>query len=239
MTAVVVVLLLALAALVVVLLDRVGQAEGESRAAAALTGPLGRVVAVHVMQRPFVTQALRGRYAQVRVTSGGLCIGEMAGATLRADLRNVHLPLGALLRGRVVEVVCEHVDGEILLPYGELARAARIPGLELQLDGERLMASAAVPVPGISQLARVRGEAVLSLAGEGTVWMRVRGVSVVGIAVPSLVLKQLVPALNVPIPLPELPYGLHVDALRPSQEGLTVHGSARATVFRAAVDPIG
>ena len=123
------------------------------------------------------------------------------------------------------------VEGRIVLPYGEIARVSRIPGLTLTYQGQRLVASASLPVPGINQLARVSGQAVLSVI-EGAVWLRVRGLSVAGISLPSLVVNQLLPSLNVPIPLPALPYGLRLDELKPVPSGLVVCGSARDVVFR-------
>ncbi|MDQ2796235.1 MAG: DUF2993 domain-containing protein, partial [Actinomycetota bacterium] len=181
----------------------------------------------------FLTQALRGCYRSIHVSGGGLRIGDVTGATLEASLRNVYLPVRDLLGRRATELPCEHVEGQIVLPYGELARVAKIPALELSLDGNgRLVASAALPVPGISQLARVSGEAVLTLGSGNAVRLRIRGIAVAGITVPSLVLNQLLPSLNVAIPLPQLPYGLRLDELRPTRGGLVVCGSADAVVFR-------
>jgi hypothetical protein len=224
-----IVLLLAVA---VVLLDRNCAALAERKASEYLSAPFGHPAIVRVHGRPFVTQALRGCYGDVQVSGGGLRIGEMTGATLDAQLHNVYLSLRELLGRRAEELPCESVRGQLVLPFGELARVATIPGLELTQVGERLMASAALPIPGFSQLARVNGEAVWSVGGGGSLWLRIRGVSVAGINVPSLVLNQLLPALNVAIPLPELPYGLRVDDLRPSPAGLVVSGSAAAVVFR-------
>lgn len=218
--------------LALALLDRVCATLAERKASEYLSAPFGHPATVRVHGAPFLTQALRGRYAEVEVSGGGLRIGEMTGATLSARLRNVYLPLRDLLGGRTTELPCEHVEGRIVLPFGELARVAKIPGLELELAGERLLASAALPVPGISQLARISGEAVLSLRGGGAVWLRIRGVSVAGISLPGIVLNQLLPTLNVPIPLPELPYGLRLDELRPTPAGLLACGSAEAVVFR-------
>jgi hypothetical protein len=137
-----------------------------------------------------------------------------------------------LLGGRATELPCERVEGRILLPYGELARVSRIPGLMLSDDGGRLVASASLPVPGVSQLARVSGAAALTVAG-GAVWLRVRGLSVAGISLPRLVVTQLMPSLNVPIPLPPLPYGLRLEELQPMAAGLLVCGSADDVVFKA------
>lgn len=212
-------------------LDRVCAALAERKASEYLAEPFGHPATVRVRGTPFLTQALRGRYRDVEVV-GGLRIGEISGATLVAHLTNVYLPLRELLGRRTTELPCEHVEGRMILPYAELARVARIPGLVLAFEGERLVASAALPVPGFSQLARVTGEAILTHAGTGSVWLRINGVTVVGISLPGIILNQLLPTLNVPIPLPALPYGLRIDELRPTANGLVVDGSADAVVFR-------
>jgi hypothetical protein len=227
---IVVAALVAVALIVVPLVDRLLAALAERKASEYLSEPFGHPATVRVHGAPFLTQALRGRYRDVEVL-GGLRIGDINGATLVAHLTNAYLPLRDLLGGRARELPCERVQGRLVLPYPELARLSRIPGLTLRFDGERLMAHAALPVPGISQLARISGEAVLSLTPTGAVWLQVRRVSVAGITLSSLVLNQLLPTLNVPIPLPTLPYGLRLDELRPTAGGLVVDGSADAVVF--------
>jgi len=229
---VVLVVFLALS-LAVALADRVCVGFAERKAAEYLSEPFALPPTVRLHGTPFLTQALRGRYGDIEVSGSGLRIGEMAGATLNAHLYNAILPLRELLGGRTTSLPCEHVDGRIVLPYGELARISRIPGLTLSYEKGRLVASAAVPVPGVSQLARVSGDARLTVVG-GAVWLRVRGLSVAGISLPSLVVRQLLPSLNVPIPLPPLPYGLRLDELRPVAAGLLVCGSAQDVVFAAS-----
>jgi hypothetical protein len=230
--AVVAVLLVALA-LGLPVLDRVLADLAERKAADYLTGPFGSPATIRVLGTPFLTQVLRGRYRDVEVV-GGPRIGDINGATLVAHLTNVYLPLRDLLGRRTTELPCERVEGRLLVPYSEVARVAKIPGLALAFEGERLMASASlpVPVPGISQLARIQGEAVLSPAAGGPVWLQLRGISVAGITLPSLALSQLLPTLNVPIHLPAMPFGLRLDELRPTANGLVVDGSAEAVVFR-------
>jgi hypothetical protein len=166
------------------------------------------------------------------VAGGGLQVGEISGATLNARLSNVLLPPRELLGRRTQEVACEHVAGRLLVPYGELARVSRVPGLTLSFERGRLFAGAALPVPGISQLASVRGQAGLLVDGN-TVWLRVSELSVAGLSVTTLLLRQLMPRMNVAIALPNLPWGLHIDHLEPSEAGLVVHVSAAAVLFRA------
>ncbi len=236
MLIVLVILAVILAVIVIGLpvLDRVLAATAERKASEYLSAPFGHPATVRVLGTPFLTQALRGRYRDVEVV-GGLRIGDITGATLVAHLSNAYLPPRELLGRRTRELPCEHVAGRLLIPYSELSRVARIPGLSLAYRGDRLMATAALPVPGISQLARISGEAVLTLSAGGGVWLRIRGVSVAGISLPSVVLSQLLPTLNVPIQLPPLPYGLRLDELRPTPNGLAVDGSAEAVVFHRPV----
>lgn len=231
---VVIVFVILALALGAALVDRIGASLAERKASEFVSQPFGQPANVRVHGTPFLTQALRGRYTDVEVSGGGLVIGEMAGATLDAHLYNVLLPLRELLGGRTTELPCERVEGRIVLPYGELARVSRIPGLSLTYVGGRLTATAAVPVPGIGQLARVSGEAVLRIMPGGAVWLRVRGIAVAGISLPSFIMKQLIPSLSVPIALPSLPYGLVLDELIPSESGLVVRASAVDVVFAAA-----
>lgn len=229
--ALVVVFVLLALALAVALADRIGASLAERKASEFVSVPFGHRANVRVHGRFFLNQALRGRYSDVEVSGGGLQVGEMSGATLVAHLHNVLLPIGELLGGRATRLPCERVEGRIVLPYGELARVSRIPGLTLTYEDGRLMASAAVPVPGISQLARLSGEAVLRIMPGDAVWLRVRRVAVAGISLPTLLLRQLVPTLSVPIALPALPYGLHLDEISPSPAGLVVRTSASDVVL--------
>ncbi|GAB2472906.1 LmeA family phospholipid-binding protein [Jatrophihabitans fulvus] len=237
LVAIAVVLLVTLA-LAAVLLDRLVAAEAERRAGLALVPAFGRPATVTVRDRPFATQLLRGRYRHVHVEGGGLRLGDLTGVALDARLRSVHLPLRHLLRRRVAEIACERVEGRVTLPYGELARVAGVPGLELRPSRDRVLATAVLPLPGIGQLARVTGRAALT-HDSGDVWLRVRGLSVAGIQVPSLVLNQLLPALEVPIPLPALPWGLRIEQLDPQPHGLVAIGSADAVVFRPLRPSVG
>ena len=230
---VIVVAVLVILALSVTLADRLCAALAERKASEYLTAPFGHPPTVRVHGTPFLTQALRGRYRDITVSGGGLQVGEIAGATLDAHLYSVLLPPRDLLGRRARELPCDRVEGRLVLPYGEVARVSRIPGLALTYERNRLVASASLPIPGLGQVARVSGTAGLTVDEGGTVWLRVRGVAVAGISVPSLVISQLLPALTVPIPLPPLPYGLRLDELRPAASGLIVSGAADHVVFTA------
>ncbi|PZS17688.1 MAG: hypothetical protein DLM57_07730 [Pseudonocardiales bacterium] len=230
---VVIALVLVVLGLAAAVADRVCVGLAERRASEYLSQPFGRPPTVRVHGTPFLTQALRGCYTEIEVSGAGLQLGEIRGATLNAHLFDVVLPALDLLGGRTNSLPCAHVDGRIVLPYTEVARISPIPGLTLSFEKQRLVATAALPVPGVSQLARVSGEARLTVTA-GAVWLRVRGISVAGISLPSLVLKQLVPSLTVPVPLPTLPYGLRLGELKPTADGLLVSAAADDVVFTAA-----
>lgn len=221
-----------LLALVAVLADQTVARLAERRATEVVATRLGTAVRVQVHEEPFLAQAVKGRYRDVEVEAGPMQLGTIAGATLHAHLVNVLLPLRFLLVRQVAELPIEQVHGSAVLPWAELARFSPVPGLRLRFRDGRLLASAALPVPGLGQLAQVSGHAVAGIA-DGGVWLRVRNVSVAGISVPPVVLNQLVPRLTFPIPLPPLPYGIRIEQLTPTPHGLQVTGSARAVVLRA------
>jgi hypothetical protein len=229
--------LVAVAAVGVGVSDRYVARLAERKATEYVSAPLGQTARVRVHGSPFLSQAIRGCYGDVEVTSSGLRIGVLAGTTMHAHLVNARLPLRDLLGRRASELPVEHVHGYLVIPYSELARVSLIPGLRLDFRDDRLVATAGLPVPGLSQLARVSGEAVATIADNGGVWLRVRNVAVAGISVPGIVLNQLVPSLAFPIPLPPLPYGLRLERLTPTPDGLNVSGSAQAVVFRGSAYP--
>jgi hypothetical protein len=228
------VLLLAVA---LVVADRAARRLAERAATTYLARSLGPVPVVRVYGTPFMTQALRGRYAHIGVSGGALALGGIDGAAVRARVYDALLPPVALLTGRVSDLPCARVTGVVVVPFAELARRTRIPGLSLSYDGARMIASLSVPValPGVSRLARAAGEARLSVVA-GVVWLRVRGLSVAGISLPSRAVGGLMPSLTVPIALPALPNGLQVDELRPTPAGLAVRASAENVVFAVAPD---
>lgn len=231
--------LIAVLAVAVLAADRYVALLAERKATEYASAPLGQAARVRVHGSPFLTQAIRGRYGDVEVSSAGLRVGVFAGTTLHAHLVNAHLPLRDLLGRRASELPVEHVHGYLVVPYSELERISQVPMLRFSFRDGRLIAAAALPVPGFSQIANVSGEAVATIADNGGVWLRVRNIAVAGITVPSIVLNQIVGNLAFPIPIPQLPYGLRLERLTPTAEGLHVSGSASAVVFRGRADPAG
>ncbi len=197
--------------------------------AVAQHAPFRERPSVTVHGVPFLTQAVGGTYHDVEVRGGGLVLGSVSGASLDAHLRGVHLPLGSLVHRSVTRLPCDAVDGTVTLPYAELARLSGVPGLVLTGSGDDLGATAALTVPVLGTL-RVSGAAALAVV-DGALRLRVTRLQVLGVSVPSGLLATLQDQLNVPIPLPQLPYGLHVDGVRPAANGVQVHGSGSKVVL--------
>jgi hypothetical protein len=205
----------------------------QRRSARALRDALAAVVEVRVGQRPFLPQAVRGRFPLVDVRADGVGIGALGTAAATATLRNVRVPPRQLLTGRVRVIAAEWVAVRIVLPYEQLARASRVPGLSLRFEREALSAGVSVSVPGFGNVVEVRGRADLTVDRAGSVRLAVRDLAladaVTGIPVPLPALRSLLPALDTPVPLPPLPYRLRIDRVVPTPGGLAVLASAPAT----------
>jgi hypothetical protein len=213
----------------------------QRRAARTLQGALAAVAEVRVGERPFLPQALRGRFPLVELRIDGVGIGALGAAAVTATLRNVRVPPTELFTGRVRVLAAEWLAVRIVLPYEQLARASRVPGLTLRFERDALAAGVSLSVPGFGSVVEVRGRADLTVDAAGQVRLAVRDLALAdaltGIPVPLPALRSLLPALDTPVPLPPLPYGLRIDRVVPTPAGLAVLASAPATTtFRIRAD---
>jgi len=174
---------------------------------------------------PFLTQVVSGEYQQVtlrlrEVGSAGVRLPE-----LRLIATGVTAPMSALIEGSG-PIHADRVDGRAVIGYGSIAALAELDGLEL---------SAAVADDEVAVRAPVELFGVqLTLVGTATV----RAVeNVIEIRVMELTAEELPPGsaseverfvqqLSFDFRLPELPYGLAVESVRPVPAGLEVTFSA-------------
>jgi hypothetical protein len=180
---------------------------------------------------PFLTQAIRGKYSDIEVTSSNLQVGDFTSADLDVHLRGAHLPLGTVLGGNLKELPVDRVDGTVTLPYDELAKLSKIPGLTLTAQGDQVRAAATVSIPGIGVGLPVAGLGSLRLNGQA-VDLSVSRLTVAGVAVPASVLDQVTNTLKAGIPLPSLPYGLTIGSAATGPDGLVVSGSGTNVTLR-------
>lgn len=218
---------------VLVIGDRVAAAYAQNSASDFLVvhAPFEEKPTVRVHGVPFLTQALRGRYDDVEVSGGGLQLGDIRGASLDAHLRGVHLGLRDIVKRDVRQLAIDRVDGNVTLPYPELARLSGVSGLTLTGDsgGVRVTLGVSVPLIGRVQLS---GTADIVLSGSN-IRLKLTKLAAVGVSVPSLVLSQLSQAVQVPIAIPALPYGLMISSVAAADTGVVVHGAASDVVLTA------
>jgi LmeA-like phospholipid-binding len=225
--------LLSLAALAVAL-DRASRLFAENAASdwLVVNTPFDQRPSIRVRRVPFLAQAVRGTYDDIEVYGSGLQIGDITGASLTARLRGAHLSVSDLLGRQIDQLAVDEVEGIVIVPYSELARLARIPGMTLKVHQGGVTVTASLPIPAIGSVARVSGTASLEVLGSSA-RLKVRQIAVAGVSVPSVVVAQLTRALSVPINLPALPFGLLLDGVRATENGVTVHGSAHNVVLKA------
>src|SRR4051794_22097638 len=117
MKALLVVLLLLLG--LVVVADRVGVGLAEKAVAERLadSGALTGTPDVDNPGFPFLTQALGGRYDDVRISLTAGELGQPAGTRADIALRGVHVPLSSVVSGSVREVPVDRIEGTATLSY--------------------------------------------------------------------------------------------------------------------------
>ena len=223
-------MLLALFLGAAVVVDRVGVGIAEERVAQEIAERAGLAGApeVDITGFPFLTQAVSGRYSDVRVGLTAEQLGQPAGTRADVSLRGVHLPLLEGLSGSVQEVPVDRVDGTATLSYELLAD---------QLGGDttvtpggggvrvtRTLEALGVQVP-------VTASGTLSLDGRELV-LDVTEAEAAGGDVPRFVLDRAVDLLDTRYPVPELPFGLQLSGVQAEADGVHVEVGATDTVLR-------
>jgi hypothetical protein len=218
MKALLVLVVLLLGAAVVA--DRVGEGIAEERVAAqvAQRGGLAGPPSVDITGFPFLTQALRGRYDEVRVSLTAEQLGQPAGTTADVSLRGVQLPLADALSGSVQEVPVDRIDGAATLSYALLA--AQLPGgTTLAPEGGGVRVTRTVQVLGRDFPLTAAG--TVGLAGQDLV-----------VDVDEAAVDRAADLLDFRYPVPALPFGLQLTGVRAAPDGVHVAVEATGTVLR-------
>lgn len=211
--------------------DRVAEGIAEDQVAeriaarAGLAGP----PEVDITGFPFLTQAVAGRYSDVRVSLTAEQLGQPAGTRADVSLRGVRLALSDALSDRPVEEVpVERVDGTATLSYALLADS---------LGGDTTL----TPVDGGVRVARtvevlgfevpVTAEGAVTLEGTELV-VDVEDAAAAGVDVPAFVLDRAADLLDIRYAVPALPFGLQLRGVRAEADGVHVQVQATDTVLR-------
>jgi LmeA-like phospholipid-binding len=210
--------------------DRGAEAVAEDRVAqlVAERGGLAGQPQVEIGGFPFLTQALGGRYDDVRISLTGADLGQPEGTSADVSLRGVEVALSDVLSGSVQQVPVERVDGTATLSYALLAEQLG-PGTTVTRDGDRLRVQRTVEVGGVSVPLTATG--TVSLDGD-TLVVDVDDASGAGVGVPDVLVDQVSDALDLRYRIPALPFGLQVTGVAPADDGVRVRVEATDTVLQ-------
>jgi hypothetical protein len=209
--------------------DRGAEAFAEDRVAqlVAERGGLAGRPEVEIGGFPFLTQAVGGRYDDVRIGLTGADLGQPEGTRADVSLRGVQVALSDVLSGSVQQVPVERVDGTATLAYALLA-AELGPGTTVTRNGDGLRVQRTVEVAGVSVPLTATG--TVSLDGD-TLVVDVEDASGAGVDVPDLLVDQVDDALDLRYRIPQLPFGLQVTGVAPADDGVRVQVEATDAVL--------
>jgi hypothetical protein len=215
-----------LAALLVgaVVADRIAAAHAESRTAEAFQDGMGTPdrPSVHVSGFPVLTQLAQGSLRHVDITASDI---PARGATRPLPVTKLTVGLDGLkTSGSAEEAHARSVEATAFLSYDDLSS---VLGVQIS-QGDK---------PG-----RVDATASLPLAGDVTVSAAVSAASGNRIAFSDVRVTQgeLIPpvkalldeALSRPIPLQNVPEGLHLRSVTPAESGIDARFTGKSVTFR-------
>jgi hypothetical protein len=214
---------------VLVVVDRVGVGIAEDRVAEQLAdrGQLAGTPDVEITGFPFLTQAVSGRYSDVRIHLTAEELGQPAGTRADVSLQGVHVPLSDALSGSVQQIPVDRVDGTATLSYALLAD--QLGGdTTLTQDGDGIRLTKSVEVLGFDFPVTAAG--TVTLDGQDVV-IDVHDASAGAVDVPDFVLDTADELLDFRYRVPALPFGLQLTSVRPTAGGVDVRVQAQDTVL--------
>jgi hypothetical protein len=214
-----------------VVADRVAHGMAEDRVATELAakGGLQGDPGVEIGGFPFLTQAIGGRYEEVRIALTADELGQPEGTEADVVLRGVEVPLSGVLSGTIEQVPVERIDGTATLSYALLS-AQLGPDTELTPEGDGLRITRTVEVLG--QQVRLTAAGQVTLEGSDLV-VDVDEATGAGIDVPDFILDRAVDLLDLRYTVPALPFGLQLTDVTPTDGGVEIRVEATDTVLTA------
>jgi hypothetical protein len=194
----------------------------------ATKGGLSGTPDVDIEGFPFLTQAVAGRYDEVRIALTAEQLGQPEGTDADIALHGVEVPLSAVLSGSVTEVPVERIDGTATLSYELLA--AQLGGdTTVERDGDGLRVSRTVELLGQSFAVSAAG--TVTLQGDELV-VDVEQAEGAGVEIPDVLVDQASDLLDLRYAVPPLPFGLQLTGVAPGADGVDVAVEASDTVLR-------
>lgn len=211
----------------VVILDRVAVTGVQREIATQATAKydLSTPPEVTIEGVPFLTQAIAGRYEEVRVAAGAMTISGIRLSSVDFTLHGVTAPLEDLvLRPQQVDMRAERVEGTVVVPVETLNQRApqgikvSVVGDELNVSGEITVLGQKVPVKAALKVDIVEGGLRL-----------VPGKVTLGGGIPVPDPERFI---NYRIPIGKLPYNLKLTEVKAVPEGLRISGEAADVPLR-------
>lgn len=176
---------------------------------------------------PFLTQAIDGRYRDVRISLTAADLDQPPGTSATVALYGARVPLSEVVSGSVRSIPVDRVDGDATLSYGLLA--AQLGGdTTLRQEGDGLRITRTVQVGGRTVPLTATGTVTL----EGDVLaIDVHQASGVGVSIPPSLLRRAGGVLGLRYRIPPLPFGLRLTSVTPAADGVVVRIAAGSTVL--------
>ena len=224
------IVLVVLAALLVAA-DRVGVVVAQNRLASEIQQQLDLDAKPDVSIRgiPFLTQAIRGTYKDIRMQLPDVDAGDVRDLAVDARLQGAHVSLSDALGGNVDRIPVDQISGTLLIPYDQLALASGISGLTITREGDSLRLTGSVQVLGRSIKAEAVGRVEVN---DGRIAINAEQAKVAGIPVPTAVLDEAARLLSFRVQPQNLPLNLRITAVHLTDTGLLVDAVSDDVVLR-------
>jgi hypothetical protein len=224
------IVLVVLAALLVAA-DRVGVVVAQNRLASEIEQQLDldRKPDVSIRGIPFLTQAISGKYKDIRVQLPDVDAGDVQNVAIDARLQGTHVSLSDALGGKVDKIPVDRISGTLLIPYDQLAKASGISGLTITRQGDSLRLTGSVQVLGRPIKAEAVGRVEVN---DGQIAINAEEAKVAGIPVPQAVLDEAARLLSFRVQPRNLPLNLRITAVRLADSGPLVDAVSDDVVLR-------
>lgn len=179
---------------------------------------------------PFLTQVVGGRYDGIDLTARGITSNGVRIAAVRVHTEGVHVRLADALGGRIEQVPVDRGSGSVDIDYAALnALAKKYAGSLVSLSsagGARLRVTGMVSASGLST--GVGADAVVTASADT---LHVVPLPQALDGVPSALRSQARQLLTIDLPLPSLPFGLHLTSGTVTDAGVTAAAAGSAIVI--------
>lgn len=222
-------ILIVVLAIALVIGDRVavGMAQKEIGRKIASEYSLPQQPSVAIGGFPFLTQALGGKYPDVKIRVGDWSGQNITVHNLDVTLTDVSAPLTDLLQNQTSNLVAATATATAVVPYDTVQGYAPSEVESISNSPDGLRVTGKFSVQGISVPATV----VVTVAPTDN-GIQVTPVSVRAAAGgPTIPLSLLSQSLTFTVPLQQLPLGAKLTAITPSADGLHVTATAHDVHF--------